>query len=117
MKAGRELVEPMPPKLASLGLRNSPGAICMVTLSCSSLLRVSINVLVTWRLCLGSWGEGGGSSCRFSEIAKVGEVSSGAGGRGIGVDVTWLLARRKLGHCLLSSLLEDDRDSVEVHAP
>lgn len=47
----------------------------------------------------------------------MGEVSRGAGGRGIGVDVTWLLARWKLGHCLLSSLLEDDRDSVEVHTP
>lgn len=45
------------------------------------------------------------------------EFSSGAGGRGIGVDVMWLLARRKLGYCLLSSLLEDDRDSVEVHTP
>ena len=110
-------MEPMPPKLASLGLLKSPGAICMVTRSCSSLLRVSINVLVTWRLCLGSCGEGGGSSCRFSDTAKVGEVSSGAGGRGIGVEVTWLLASRKLGHCLLSSLLEDDRDSVEVHTP
>lgn len=47
----------------------------------------------------------------------MGEVSSGAGGRGIGVDVTWLLPRRKLGHCLLSSLVEEDRDSVEVHTP
>jgi hypothetical protein len=47
IKEGRELVEPMPPKLASLGLLNSPGVICMVALSCSSLLRVSIRVLVT----------------------------------------------------------------------
>lgn len=50
-------------------------------------------------------------------MTKAGEASSGTGGRGIGVDVVWLLARRKLGHCLLSSLLEDDRDSVEVHTP
>lgn len=50
-------------------------------------------------------------------VRKVGKVSRGAGGLGIGVDVTWLLARRKLGHCLLSSLLEDERDSVEVQAP
>lgn len=45
----------------------------------------------------------------------MGEVSRGGGGLGAGVDVTWPLARRKLGHCLLSSLLEDERDSVEVH--
>lgn len=50
-------------------------------------------------------------------VRKVGEISRGAGGLGIGVDVTWLLARRKLGYCLLSSLLEDERDSVEVHTP
>jgi hypothetical protein len=48
-------------------------------------------------------------------VRKVGEVSRGAGGLGTGVDVTWLLASRKLGHCLLSSLLEEERDSVEVH--
>lgn len=47
----------------------------------------------------------------------MGESSRGAGSLGIGVDVTWPLARRKLGHCLLSSLLEDDKDSVEVHRP
>lgn len=50
-------------------------------------------------------------------VRKGSEVSRGAGGFEIGVDVTWLLARRKLGHCLLSSLLEDERDSVEVHVP
>lgn len=50
-------------------------------------------------------------------VRKVGEVSRGASGLGTGVDVTWLLARRKLGHCLLSSLLDDERDSVEVHTP
>lgn len=47
----------------------------------------------------------------------MGEVSRGAGGLGIGVDVTWLLFTRKLGHCLLSPLLEEERDSVEVHIP
>lgn len=68
-------------------------------------------------MCFGSCGEGGGS-CRLSGmVRKVGEVSRGAGGLGIGVDVTWLLARRKGGHCLVSSLLEEERDSVEVHTP
>lgn len=50
-------------------------------------------------------------------VRKVGEVSRGAGGFEIGVDVTWLRPRGNLGHCLLSSLLEDERDSVEVHTP
>lgn len=35
----------------------------------------------------------------------------------MGVDVTWLLAIGKMGQCLLSSLLEDESDSVEAHNP
>lgn len=106
-------------KLASLGLRNSPGATCMASLLPEAPFSGLISVLLWHEGCaLGVvwwWWQ---LSAFWDAVRKAGEKSPE--GR-VALRFSWcnfgFWAKRNLGHCLLSSLLEDERDSVEVHTP
>lgn len=108
-------MDPMAPKLESLGLRVSPGMGCIAIFSCSNLLRVSMRVFVTRRLCLGSCGEGGGNGLVSGIVRKLGEASNAKDGLAEVAPAIWLWAVKSNDECLFSSLLDEERDSFDVH--
>lgn len=70
---------------------------------------------MTWKLCLGSCGEGGSSCLLSGMVKKFGEASKDKDGLAqIDVDV-WLRAAKRDDECLFSSLLDEERDSFDVH--